>query len=144
MLAPFGAKAVFPWRTSRSGRRSNAPSGRPRAPGSSSAASSTSRRFSVTRSTGWLAALREKQGTAKPNRASRLLVIADDGTERFYRSCEAVLHRHGDRVLGLRVAVSSSTLGQSLYGKDTSVQALLVSDRVAVTQVLLSLVPSSL
>jgi len=84
-----------------------------------------------------LAAAREKQGAPLANRVSRLLVLADGGSERFYRSCEAVLRRHADRVLGLRITVASETLSQSLFGSsDELVKALLVSDRDAVTNVL--------
>lgn len=86
-----------------------------------------------------LLALREKQGTPTANRISRVLVISDDGAERFYRSCEAILIRHADRVLGLRVTVPSAQFGQKLFGADSLVKVVLVSEKAAVTHVLLAL-----
>jgi hypothetical protein len=86
-----------------------------------------------------LAALRERQGAPFANRASRLLIIADDGTERFYRSCESLLYRHADRVLGLRVAVASDRLAENLFGPEKFAKALLVTERAAVANVLLAL-----
>lgn len=86
-----------------------------------------------------LAAVREKKGTATAYRVSRLLVIPDGGVERFYRSCESILLRYGDRVLGLRVDVSCARLAQNLFGADKLVKVLLISDREAATKVLLAL-----
>lgn len=86
-----------------------------------------------------LLALHEKQGTAPVNRVSRVLLISNDGAERFYRACESTLLHHGDRVLGLYVNADSARMGHKLFGPARSVKALLVSDREAVTHVLLSL-----
>lgn len=86
-----------------------------------------------------LEATRAKHGTPASNRISRLLVMADDGAERFYRQCDSTLRRHRDRVLGLRVTVPSSQLSEKLFGADKLVKVLLVSDREAVTKVLLAL-----
>ena len=36
-------------------------------------------------------------GVARGGRVSRLLVLADDGSERFYRNVELLLRRHGPR-----------------------------------------------
>ena len=87
-----------------------------------------------------LAALREKNETATSGRVSRLLIIADGGSQRFYRSCEILLSRHADRVLGLRVRVPDTLLSQKIYSKEGMAKALLVSDRDSVSEVLFSLV----
>ena len=87
-----------------------------------------------------LTALREKQGAAPAHRVSRLLIIANDGSERFYRAVESTLRRHSDRVLILQVDVPSSRLVQKLYGEERAIKALLVSERDGVSQILLSLV----
>ncbi|MBA2322190.1 MAG: hypothetical protein H0V89_13680 [Deltaproteobacteria bacterium] len=89
-----------------------------------------------------LDALHEKQGTAPANRASRLLLAADEGSERFYRLVERLLLRHGDRLLGLRVEASPARLSQAIFGRDLLVKAVLVSDRDGVTSVLRSLGPT--
>lgn len=86
-----------------------------------------------------LDALREKQGTAPANRVSRLLVMSDDGAERLYRACETILFHHPDRVLGLRVAASSTRLAEKLFGPDQFAKVLLVTEKDAVTAVLLSI-----
>lgn len=86
-----------------------------------------------------LVALQEKQGTPPANRVSRILLITNDGAERFYRACESTLLHHQDRVLGLWLDTDSSQLGFKLFGPEKPVKALLVSDKEAVVHVLLSL-----
>jgi len=83
--------------------------------------------------------LRKKQGKPSPNRISRLLIIANDGSERFYRSCESLVMKHGDRLKIVGVAVPSARMVQKLFGNDRSIKALLVTDRNMVSAVLLSL-----
>ncbi len=88
-----------------------------------------------------LAALKEKQGTEPFNRISRLFIVANDGSERFYRACEKVLLQNSDRLLLLHVDASSDRLAQCILGvSDKPLKALLVSDRDAVSGVLFSLV----
>lgn len=87
-------------------------------------------------------AVQEKQGTAPAYRVSRLLLIANDGVERFYRGCESMLLHNQDRLLGLWLDVDSLGLGLKLFGPEKPVKALLISDKEAVTQVLLSLLGS--
>ncbi len=85
----------------------------------------------------------EKSGTPLAKRVSRLLVFTNDGSERFYRGCETLLFHHGDRVLGIRLDLSSAELGQELYGIEKGLKAFLVVDREAVTEMLLALLPES-
>ena len=87
-----------------------------------------------------LTELREKQGQEPANRASRLLIIPDECTERFYRNCDTILFNNSDRVLGLRVNVPYTTFAQQIFGQGALVKALLVSDRKATAHVLFSLV----
>jgi hypothetical protein len=86
-----------------------------------------------------LSALFEKQGTAPPLRISRLLIAANDGSERFYRACEKTVLTHSNRLLFLCVDVPSVRLGEKLFGADRSVKAILVSDKDGVSNILLSL-----
>ncbi len=79
-------------------------------------------------------------GVARGGRVSRLLVLADDGAERFYRSVEALVRRHAPRVLGLRLAADERVLGQLLFGPDQVARLLLVEHKSAVSAVLLALV----
>lgn len=89
-----------------------------------------------------LDALRERPGgeaAAGGARVSRLLVLANDGSRRFYRDAEALLRRYEARLLGLRVEAAGDELGRRLMGREALVRALLVDDREAVTAVLLAL-----
>lgn len=88
-----------------------------------------------------LLALQQKDGVKSAHRISRIFIVANDGSERFYRACERTLLNHRDRVLLLYINEPSSKLTQSLMGEtDRILKALLVSDRDAVSSVLFSLV----
>ena len=78
-------------------------------------------------------------GVARGGRVSRLLVVADDGAERFYRNVESLLRRHAPRVLALRLAADERALGQLLFGPDQVARLLLVEHKSAVSAVLLAL-----
>ena len=80
-----------------------------------------------------------KTGIERGVRVSRLLILADDGADRFYRNVEALLHREGPRVLALRVSADERALGQLLFGSDHVVRLLLVEHKDAVSAVLMAL-----
>jgi hypothetical protein len=90
-----------------------------------------------------LAALRTKEGTQPARRISRLFLMEDNGTERFYRSCESLLRKHSDRVLGIRVTSMSGAMVETIFGRSSQVKAILISDKNAVSNVLLSLAAPS-
>jgi len=73
-------------------------------------------------------------------RVSRLLVIADDGAERFYRNVEGVVRRHAPRVLALRLSTDERMLGNLLFGPNQVARLLLVEHKNAVSAILLALV----
>jgi hypothetical protein len=72
-------------------------------------------------------------------RVSRLLVCADDGAERFYRTVERTLRAHAPRVLGVVLDADGATLGRLLTGAESTVRCVLVEHKNAVAEVLLSL-----
>lgn len=78
-------------------------------------------------------------GVERGGRVSRLLVLADDGSERFYREVEYLLRRHAPRVLALRLAVNELSLGQLIFGPGQVARLLLVEHKDAVSAVLLAL-----
>jgi hypothetical protein len=80
-----------------------------------------------------------KAGVGRGGRVSRLLVLADDGSERFYRDVEALLHRHAPRILALRLSLGEVALGQLLFGRDQAARLLMVAHKDAVSAVLLAL-----
>jgi hypothetical protein len=86
-----------------------------------------------------LGALAARSQAARPVRISRLLLLASDGAERFYRSAERVLAPHAARVLGCRLDASARELGRVVLGHEAGVKAVLVSHKDAVIAVLRAL-----
>lgn len=85
-------------------------------------------------------ALRVKQKAEPAYRVSRLLLIANTGSERFNRDCERLLRNHGERLLGLALAEDSEPLFEDLFGIDATAKAMLISHKEAVAETLLALV----
>ena len=83
-----------------------------------------------------------KTGVERGRRVSRLVVLADDGAERFYRNVESLLRRHAPRVLALRLSADERALGELLFGPDERARLLLVAHKDAVSAVLLALASS--
>jgi hypothetical protein len=81
----------------------------------------------------------QKSGISRGERVSRLLVLADNGAERFYRQVEKLIRQHGPRVLALRLDVKAETLGQMLFGSGHRVLLLLLAHKEAVSAMLLAL-----
>jgi hypothetical protein len=90
-----------------------------------------------------LASLRSRQKSKDPNRISRVLIFSNDGSERFYRHCEAVLLKYRSRVFGVKINADSSLLGKSFFGKEKAVKAMLVSRKDAVIKVLSAIMSNS-
>jgi hypothetical protein len=80
-----------------------------------------------------------KSGASRGERVSRLLMLADDGAERFYRQVEKLLRQHGPRVLALRLDVNAETLGQMIFGPGSRVLLLMLDHKEAVSAMLLAL-----
>jgi hypothetical protein len=78
-------------------------------------------------------------GVPRGVRVSRLLLLANDGSERFYRQIEALLHRHGPRVLAVRLEVDEQGLGELLFGPGRVARLLLLEHKQAVGSVLLAM-----
>jgi hypothetical protein len=75
-------------------------------------------------------------------RASRILFLADDGSIRFYRDCDALLSLYAQRLLACRLQVPGEELGNALLGSLRMVKAVLVVDKRAAARALLALVPA--
>lgn len=78
-----------------------------------------------------LAAARAKAGAPRPQRVSRLLILASDGTTRFYRDAASLITRHEDRLATLRVDATGDELGRAFTAKGGAAKALLVDDKDA-------------
>ncbi len=83
-----------------------------------------------------LVAIRAKQKQKDPNRISRVLLFSNDGSERFYRHCDALLLKYKSRVFGIKINASSTLLGKTFFGKEKAVKAMLVTRKDAVIKVL--------
>jgi len=80
-----------------------------------------------------------QSGAPRGVRVSRLLILANDGAERFYRQVESLLRRHGPRVLAVRIAIDAETLGALLFGPGRRARLLMLEHKDAVAAVLLAM-----
>jgi hypothetical protein len=83
-----------------------------------------------------------RSATERGSRVSRLMLVTQDGTERFYRQAERLVCAQGQRVLAIRVEADSALFGGVVPHLASSVvRALLVEHKDAVVRVLLALSP---
>ncbi len=75
----------------------------------------------------------------KSDRVSRLLIVTNDGSPRFYRQLEFLHEKQGGRVLICRLDVDSLLMGNILELKDKQVKAVLLNRKKSVVNVLKSL-----
>lgn len=73
------------------------------------------------------------------DRVSRLLIVTNDGSPRFYRQLEFLHKKQGGRVLICRLDVDSSLMGDILELEDKLVKAVLLNRKESVIKVLKSL-----
>jgi hypothetical protein len=78
-------------------------------------------------------------GVPRGIRVSRLLLLADDGAERFYRQIEALLRHYGPRVLAVRLEIDENGLGELLFGPPNVARLLMLEHKQAVGSVLLAM-----
>jgi len=78
-------------------------------------------------------------GVTRGVRVSRLLILANDGAERFYRNVETMLHRHGPRVLAVLLEIDASGLGELLFGPGSIARLVMLEHKQAVGSVLLAM-----
>jgi hypothetical protein len=78
-------------------------------------------------------------GTQRGARISRLLLVASDGAERFYRHTESLLARHADRVLAVRLDADAATLGARVFGADAVAKLVLFDHKMAVAAALFAI-----
>ncbi|PKN67357.1 MAG: hypothetical protein CVU57_03165 [Deltaproteobacteria bacterium HGW-Deltaproteobacteria-15] len=81
----------------------------------------------------------QRANVVRGARVSRLLLLADDGAERFYRHVETLLRRHEPRVLAVRLALDAAALGELLFGPNRPVRLLMIEHKEAVCSVLLAM-----
>jgi len=69
-------------------------------------------------------------------RVTRLLIVSNDGSDRFYRECEKLLTLYSNCLIGVQLDVSSEVLGNSFFGAGKSVKAMLVTRRDTTSKIL--------
>ncbi len=84
-------------------------------------------------------AVQEKSGQAPAGRLSRLIFLANDGSERFLREAAGMLGRHADRAWGCLIKASSDELGRSFTTKGGPAKALMIDDKAALGMFLTAL-----
>jgi hypothetical protein len=80
-----------------------------------------------------------RTGVERGERVSRLLLLADDGAERFYRHVEGLVRQHRPRVLALRTEADERTLGALLFGPEQRARLVLLAHKETVSAVLVAL-----
>ena len=74
------------------------------------------------------------------DRVSRLLLVTNDGSPRFYRQLEFLQDKQGGRVLICRLDIDSLLMGKVLGLKAQAVKAVLLNRKKSVLNVLRSLI----
>jgi len=80
-----------------------------------------------------------KRIDSQSDRVSRLLIVTNDGSPRFYRELAFLQKRQGPRVLICQLDVGSVLMGNILGFKDQVVKAVLLNKKKSVVNVLKSL-----
>lgn len=78
-----------------------------------------------------LKAVQAKTGQAPAQRLSRLVLVSNDGTERFARDLEELLFHNTDRAHAVVLDVTAEVLGQMCTTKGRPVKALMIGERAA-------------
>jgi ribosomal protein L7Ae-like RNA K-turn-binding protein len=81
-----------------------------------------------------------KTSSVRNERISRLVVIADDGSERFYRQTKKLVEQNNPRVLAMHLDATSFELGERIFGPGKRALFLLINHKDAVINFLTSLV----
>lgn len=76
----------------------------------------------------------------RSERVSRLLIVTNDGSQRFYRELTYLQHKEGGRVLICHLNISSLEMGEILAMPGRSVKAVLINRKTSVANVLKALV----
>jgi hypothetical protein len=80
-----------------------------------------------------------KSSVQRGVRVSRLLILSNDGAERFYRNVESLLRKHGPRVLAIRLDIGAAELGELIFGPGRVARLLMLEHKDAVAAFLLAM-----
>jgi hypothetical protein len=82
-----------------------------------------------------------RSATSRGARVSRLMLLANDGTERFYRQAERLLTREGPRLLAIRVDADSARFASVVSEASGVVRALMLEHKDLVASLLTAMYP---
>jgi hypothetical protein len=77
--------------------------------------------------------MEKKQGLWIGKRISRLILVANDGTERFYRNVEQLAKEHLPRLLVCQLDMPGSEIGRILFGEERNIKLLLIAHKDSVS-----------
>jgi hypothetical protein len=83
-----------------------------------------------------IANVRERSDVPQGERISRLILLSNDGAERFYRHVEQLLRLHAPRLLACLLDADSSVLGKLITGKDKQIKLVMAEHKDAVADML--------
>ena len=83
--------------------------------------------------------LRKGKGLPTGERVSRLLLISNDGSQRFYRQVEHLIQIHAPRLLGGMIDMDGSGLGCLITGKERQVKVIMAEHKGVVSEILRTL-----
>ncbi|OPY87712.1 MAG: hypothetical protein A4E72_01442 [Syntrophus sp. PtaU1.Bin208] len=84
--------------------------------------------------------MKREQGLRIGERISRLILVADDGTERFYRSVEWLANDHKSRLLVCRLNIPGSEIGRILFREERNIKLLLIDHKDTVSLIFQTLI----
>lgn len=82
----------------------------------------------------------KKTGSERVERISRLIVVANDGSDRFYRQTKKVVEQNKPRVMVIALDITSFELGEAIFGPGKRALFLLINHKDAVINLLISLI----
>jgi hypothetical protein len=83
-----------------------------------------------------IAAAGQRTGAAPGERISRLILVSNDGAERFYRHVEQLVRSHSPRLLVCFFDTDSRGLGQIVTGRDRQIKLVMADHKDAVSEIL--------
>jgi len=83
-----------------------------------------------------IAHLRESRGLPTGHRVSRVLLVSNDGAERFYRDIERLLRAHIPRLFGCMVDIDGNELGNLVSSREKQVKVVMADHKSVVADIL--------
>ena len=68
-----------------------------------------------------------------------MILISNDGAQRFYRNIEHLLQLHAPRLLGCMLDMDSSALGSLITGKERQIKVIMAEHKGVVSEILRTL-----